>query len=178
MRKLMMDELGRLSTEEFLSAEKLPLTVVLDNVRSGLNVGSIFRTADSFLLERMCLCGYTASPPHRDVLKTALGSTDTIPWESFPDTVSCVEQLKSEGYKIWAVEQVEGSVSLPFFMTAANEKVAVVFGNEVLGVEEDVLKLCDGAIEVPQWGMKHSLNVGVCAGIVLWEIVRKWRFSK
>jgi tRNA G18 (ribose-2'-O)-methylase SpoU len=171
MRKLSMDELGRMSVDEFRQAEKNPILVVLDNIRSMHNVGSVFRTADAFLAEGICLCGYTPQPPHRDIHKTALGATETVDWLYFPTTREAVVTLKERGYKIFAIEQVEGSVSLEKF-TQLNEKIALVFGNEVEGVDSEVLTLCDGCIEIPQLGMKHSLNISVAAGIVLWEMVR------
>lgn len=171
MRKLSMDELGRMSVDEFKQAGKNPVMIVLDNIRSMHNVGSVFRTADAFLAEGICLCGYTPQPPHRDIHKTALGATETVDWFYFATTVEAVQALKAKGYRIFAVEQVEGSISLERF-SAADEKVAVVFGNEVEGVDQDVIALCDGCIEIPQLGMKHSLNISVAAGIVLWEMVR------
>lgn len=166
-----MDELGRMSVDEFKQARKNPVMIVLDNIRSMHNVGSVFRTADAFLSEGICLCGYTPQPPHRDIHKTALGATETVDWMYFPTTVEAVQGLKERGYKIFAIEQVEGSVSLEKF-THTNDKTAVVFGNEVEGVDSEVIKLCDGCIEIPQLGMKHSLNISVAAGIVLWELVR------
>jgi 23S rRNA (guanosine2251-2'-O)-methyltransferase len=170
MRKLSMDELNRKSVHEFRESDKMPIVVVLDNIRSMHNVGSVFRTADAFLLQGMYLCGYTPQPPHRDIHKTALGATETVHWQYAATTVEAVQQLKEEGYKVFAIEQVEGSVHLHKFEVDA--PLAVVFGNEVSGVGEDVLKLCDGSIEIPQLGMKHSLNISVAAGIVLWELVR------
>lgn len=166
-----MDELGRLSVDEFKQAAKNPIMVVLDNIRSMHNVGSVFRTADAFLAEGICLCGYTPQPPHRDIQKTALGATETVDWIYFPATLEAVKALKERGYKIFAVEQAEGSISLERF-TEPDAKIAIVFGNEVEGVNSAVLLLCDGCIEIPQWGMKHSLNISVAAGIVLWELVR------
>jgi 23S rRNA (guanosine2251-2'-O)-methyltransferase len=172
MRKLSMDELGRKSVDEFKQAEKTPVIVVLDNIRSMHNVGSVFRTSDAFLLQAIFLCGYTPQPPHRDINKTALGATETVDWIYYPTTVEAVEQLKQNRYKVFGIEQTEGSISLEKFTTANDDKLAVVFGNEVEGVDSEVLKLCDGSIEIPQLGMKHSLNISVAAGIVLWEIVR------
>jgi tRNA G18 (ribose-2'-O)-methylase SpoU len=167
-----MDELGRKSVEEFKEAEKTPVIAVLENIRSMHNVGSVFRTADAFLIEAIFLCGYTPLPPHRDINKTALGATETVDWIHFPTTVDAINTLKKEGFKVFAVEQTEGSVSLEKFPATANEKIAVVLGNEVEGVNDEVLKLVDGSIEIPQLGMKHSLNISVAAGIVLWEIMR------
>jgi 23S rRNA (guanosine2251-2'-O)-methyltransferase len=173
MRKLDMDELGRKSVAEFKAADKTPVVIVLNNVRSMHNVGSVFRTADAFLLEGICLCGYTPQPPHRDIHKTALGATDTVQWQYFANAADAVTQLKAEGYHVYAVEQVAGSILLQQFSAAAKHPLALVFGNEVSGVEEAVLQLCNGSIEIPQWGMKHSLNIAVSAGIVLWEVVRQ-----
>jgi 23S rRNA (guanosine2251-2'-O)-methyltransferase len=164
-----MDELGRMSVTEFKQASKHPIIVVLDNIRSMHNVGSVFRTADAFLAEAICLCGYTPQPPHRDIHKTALGATETVDWMYFPTTLEAVKGLKERGYKLFAVEQTEGSISLEKF-DAKDEKIAIVFGNEVGGVDADVIKLCDGCIEIPQFGTKHSLNISVAAGIVLWKL--------
>ena len=172
MRKLEMHELNRKSPEAFREAEKLPIVVVLDNIRSMHNVGSVFRTADAFLLRGIFLCGYTPRPPHRDITKTALGATDTVEWKYFPTTKEAVLQLKDEGYEIWSIEQVEKSVPLNKF-DASNKKLAIVFGNEVNGVDSEIIKLSTGCIEIPQMGMKHSLNISVAAGIVLWELVRQ-----
>ncbi len=164
-----MDELGRMSVNEFKQAPKNPVMVVMDNIRSMHNVGSVFRTADAFLAEGICLCGYTPQPPHRDIHKTALGATETVDWLYFPSTVEAVKALKERGYKLFAIEQAEGSISLERFILP-DAKIAIVFGNEVEGVDTEVLKLCDGCIEIPQWGMKHSLNISVAAGIVLWKL--------
>jgi 23S rRNA (guanosine2251-2'-O)-methyltransferase len=172
MRKLGMDELNRKSVNEFRESEKTPVVVVLDNIRSMHNVGSVFRTADAFLIRAVYLCGYTPQPPHRDIHKTALGATETVAWRYFTTAVAAVGSLKEEGYAVFAVEQVENSVSLRRFAEQLSRPLAVVFGNEVQGVGEDVLSLCDGSVEIPQWGMKHSLNISVAAGIVLWELVR------
>jgi len=168
-----MDELGRKSVAAFKEAEKNRVVLVLDNIRSMHNVGSVFRSADAFLVEGICLCGYTPQPPHRDIHKTALGATETIDWIHLPTTLEAVQQLKAKGYKVFALEQAEGSVQLDQFTAASLFPLAIILGNEVEGVDADVLKLCDGCIEIPQFGMKHSLNVSVAAGIVLWEIVRK-----
>lgn len=172
MRKLSMDELQRKSVTEFREAEKIPLVAILDNVRSMHNVGSVFRTADAFLLKSIYLCGFTPQPPHRDIHKTALGATETVDWKYFAAASDAVKSLQDEGYRIFAVEQVENSVPLHSFQIEQTEKLAVIFGNEMNGVGEEVLKLCDGCIEIPQLGMKHSLNISVAAGIVLWELVR------
>ncbi|HLY69015.1 MAG TPA: RNA methyltransferase [Puia sp.] len=167
-----MDELKRKSVHAFKAADKIPIIVVLDNIRSMHNVGSIFRTADAFLLEKIYLCGYTPQPPHRDIHKTALGSTETVEWKYFDKTVDAVNSLRKDGYMIVAAEQVENSTALNEFYFAQNSKLAIIFGNEVIGVEEEILELCDSCIEIPQMGMKHSLNIAVAAGIVLWEFVR------
>lgn len=166
-------ELNRKTVDEFREAEKFPLVVVLDNVRSMHNVGSVFRTADAFLVSGIRLCGYTPRPPHRDIQKTALGATETVSWQYAEKATDAVRKLKDEGYRIFAVEQVENSVPLQEFSYEKEEKLAVIFGNEVTGVDAEVLTLCDGYIEIPQFGMKHSLNISVAAGIVLWEFVRR-----
>ena len=173
MRKLTMDELGRKSVADFKLADKKPLVVVMDNIRSMHNVGSVFRTADAFLIAGICLCGFTPQPPHRDIQKTALGATESVDWLYYENTIAAVEALKEQGYKVFAIEQTKGSISLENFKTYLNnEPVAFVFGNEVEGVSEEVLAICDGAVEIPQYGMKHSLNISVAAAIVLWEMVR------
>lgn len=172
MRKLSMDELGRKSVEEFRQSAKNKIIVVMDNIRSMHNVGSVFRTGDAFLIEAIFLCGYTAQPPHRDIHKTALGATETVDWIYFEKTLDAVLELKSKGYKVYGIEQVEGSILLDQFSYDKKEKIALVFGNEVEGVNDEVLKICNGCIEIPQQGMKHSLNISIAAGIVLWELVR------
>ena len=173
MRKLSMDELGRKSVEEFKNAAKNPIIVVLDNIRSMHNVGSVFRSADAFLVEAIFLCGYTPQPPHRDIQKTALGATETVDWLYFETTSDAVTQLKSKGYKVYAVEQAAESISLEKIRVKPQENIAIVMGNEVEGVQDDVLMMVDGCLEIPQAGMKHSLNISVAAGIVLWELTRK-----
>jgi tRNA G18 (ribose-2'-O)-methylase SpoU len=173
MRKLGMDELNRKSVNAFKESEKTPIVVVLDNIRSMHNVGSVFRTADAFLVQAVYLCGYTPQPPHRDIHKTALGATETVEWKYFASAAEAVQELQSAGYGVYAVEQTEGSVSLTAFSSGCSGPMAVVFGNEVSGVSEGALALCDGGIEIPQWGMKHSLNISIAAGIVLWELVRE-----
>lgn len=169
MKFLRNEELNRPCKEDYLWSAKLPVTVVLDNVRSGLNVGSVFRTADGFLAERIFLCGITAQPPDREILKTALGATETVPWEYFANTGKALEKLTSEGYQIIAVEQADKSESLEQTSIQPGNKYALVFGHEVRGVDEMLLPLIHRAIEVPQSGTKHSLNIAVCAGIVLWK---------
>lgn len=166
-------ELNRKTVDEFRAAEKIPLVVVLDNVRSMHNVGSVFRTADAFLVNGIRLCGYTPRPPHRDIQKTALGATETVSWQYAEKTVDAIAELKAEGYRVFAVEQVEKSIPLQEFSFDKGEKLAIIFGNEVTGIDPDVLALCDGFIEIPQFGMKHSLNISVAAGIVLWELAAK-----
>lgn len=173
MRKLLNSELGRKSLEEFRKAVKFPVIIVLDNIRSHHNVGSVFRTADAFLIEKICLCGITPVPPHRDIRKTALGATDSVEWSYHRKTTEAIKDLKEKGYKIFGVEQVVGSVRLQDFKIEGGEKYALVFGHEVKGIEQEVLDICDMCIEIPQFGTKHSFNVSVCAGIVLWEIFVK-----
>ena len=171
MRKLSMDELSRKTVDEFKDSRKIPVTIVLDNVRSMHNVGSIFRTADAFLVEQICLCGYTPQPPHRDIHKTALGATETVNWAYYSSAIDCIGQLKNKGYSILAVEQADGSEMLDKISgESLAGKIAVVFGNEVEGVQDEVLAKCDSAVEIPQYGTKHSLNVGVAAGIVLYTL--------
>jgi 23S rRNA (guanosine2251-2'-O)-methyltransferase len=172
MRKLRMDELPRKSRTEIREAEKLPVVLLLENIRSMHNVGSVFRTADAFLAEGIYLCGYTPQPPHRDIHKTALGATETVVWKYVEKSTDALKFLKADGYQIMAVEQVSGSVPLQRFKLQSGEKMVLIFGNEVQGVSEEALECCDGCIEIPQFGMKHSLNVSVAAGMVLWELVR------
>jgi 23S rRNA (guanosine2251-2'-O)-methyltransferase len=172
MRKLGMDELERKSVSEFRQSDKTPVIVVLDNIRSMHNVGSVFRTADAFLLKGIYICGYTPQPPHRDIHKTALGATETVDWRYFATTAEAIRSLKAEGYAVYAIEQTVGSIRLQDFAALSKGALAVVFGNEVSGVGEEALALCDGSVEIPQWGMKHSLNISIAAGIVLWELVR------
>ena len=173
MRKLLNEELNRLTADEFRAHSKTPLVIVLDNVRSHLNVGSVFRTADAFLIEAIYLCGITGIPPHRDIHKTALGATETVAWKHFPSTISAIEILKKEGFQIISIEQAENAVMLNKFMPVEGLKYAIVFGNEVEGVEQQVVSAGDVVIEIPQFGMKHSLNVAVSAGIVVWDLVCK-----
>lgn len=177
MRKLRMEELERLTPEEFEIAEKTPLVIILDNVRSALNVGSAFRTADAFALVKIYLCGITATPPHREILKTALGATETVAWEFVGNAVEAVERLQTEGYLVLAVEQAVGSSQLQTFEPQENTKYALVFGNEVHGVSEPTMKIVNGAIEIPQFGTKHSLNIAVCIGIVAWDFFKKLRLN-
>ena len=171
MRKLSMDELGRKSVSEFKQADKTPVVVVLDNIRSMHNVGSVFRTADAFLIEAIFLCGYTPQPPHRDIHKTALGATETVDWMYFSTAKEAIQLLINKQYTIYAIEQVSESISLNNFQLITSP-TAIIFGNEVEGVDASLLPLCHGYIEIPQLGMKHSLNISVAAGIVLWELVK------
>ena len=168
MRKLSMEELNRISKEDFEQAEKLPIIMVLDNIRSLSNVGAFFRTADAFRIGELFLCGITACPPHREIHKTALGADETVKWRYFDTTEAACRQLKEEGYRIFAVEQVEGSIPLQAFKFEPH--TAYILGNEVEGVSEGALPYCEGAIELPQEGTKHSINVSVCAGIVMWKL--------
>ena len=171
MRKIANEELGRPTAEEFARMERMPVTVVLDNIRSAQNVGSFFRTADAFAAERICLCGITAVPPAREIHKTALGAELTVAWSRHERTADCLEALRREGCRILAVEQVEGSEGLDDFRPEAGVRYALVFGNEVEGVSQEAVDACDGAIEIPQAGTKHSLNVSVAGGVVLWKFV-------
>lgn len=172
MRKLSMKELGRKTVEEFREAEKYPLIVVLENIRSAYNVGSVFRTSDAFLVEAIYIIGYSAKPPHKEIKKTALGAEETVSWKYFKTTAEAIELLRNDGYNVYAAEQAEGSYKLNAIDIEQGEKIAVVFGNEVTGVEQSTIALCDGCIEIPQMGMKHSLNIATAAGVVLWELVR------
>jgi 23S rRNA (guanosine2251-2'-O)-methyltransferase len=172
VRKIPNAELGRKSVAQYKKSEKSPFVIVLDNVRSHNNVGSVFRTADAFLTRKVYLCGITARPPHRDIQKTALGATDSVEWSYYQHTTVAVKDLKGEGYIIVGVEQAEGSVKLQDFVVDRNLKYALIFGHEVNGVSQEVLDQCDICIEIPQFGTKHSFNIAVSAGIVLWELNR------
>ena len=172
MRKLKITEMGRMTVEQFREAEKIPLVVVLDGVRSLYNVGSVFRTADAFRLAGIVLCGITATPPHPEIHKTALGAEDSVSWKYFEDTMQAVEWLRKEGYTLLAIEQCEGSTLLPEF-TIEQSKYAVILGNEVKGVQQQVVDACDGCLEIPQFGTKHSLNVSVTAGIIIWHFAQQ-----
>lgn len=173
MRKLKLDELNRATVDEFKTQDKLPVAVVLDNVRSMHNIGSIFRTSDGFAVEQVCLCGITAQPPHREIEKTALGATQSINWIYYATPLQAVEALRTQGYKIIAIEQAENSIMLNTFAPAPNEKYALIFGNEVNGVSDEVMQNIDACIEIPQFGTKHSFNIVVSAGIVLWDFFQK-----
>jgi tRNA G18 (ribose-2'-O)-methylase SpoU len=173
MRKLLNRELVRKTVEQFRKSEKSPIVIVLDNVRSQSNVGSIFRTADAFVTEAIYLCGITAKPPHREIQKTALGATESVAWKYFAETSDAVRELKDKGYKIIGIEQVEGSVELQDMQVEKGVKYALVFGHEVNGVDQDVLNFCDLCVEIPQFGTKHSFNIAISVGIVLWELSKK-----
>lgn len=178
--KLTTEEMGRMSVEEFRASEKLPLTVVLDNVRSLNNIGSVFRTSDAFRVEHIALCGITATPPHREIHKTALGAEDSVAWSYHEDTAECVKGLKERGYKIYAVEQVNDSIKIGISnkeLAIEGHPIAIVMGNEIEGVQESLLPLCDGSLEIPQYGTKHSLNVSCAAAIVIWEMFKKLRID-
>jgi len=173
MRKLDNEELPRLTVDGFKQADKMPIVVVLDNVRSCNNVGSVFRTSDAMLVSKICLCGITATPPDKEIHKTALGAENTIDWEYYKETNEAVELLRKDGYTIIAIEQVEGSIPLNDYRPSLDEKLALIFGNEVKGVQQDIVNLCDKTIEIPQFGTKHSFNIAVSAGIVLWDLFNK-----
>ena len=175
MRKLLNEELGRPTLEECANIDKLPVTVILDNVRSAQNVGSFFRTADAFSIEHIALCGISATPPNREIHKTALGAEMSVAWSYYPTTLECVERLRAEGYRILAIEQIENSTMLNTFRAEEGVKYALVFGNEVDGVDQAIADVVDGAIEIPQVGIKHSLNVSVSAGILMWEMFRQYK---
>ena len=175
MRKLKNSELDRLSVEEYKEVAKIPITVVLDNIRSCNNIGSVFRTSDALLIEKVMLCGITATPPNKDIHKTALDAEKSVPWEYFEETEEAIVKLKEAGYQVYAVEQVENSISLPEFIPQKDQKLALVFGNEVKGVQQSVVNICDWAIEIPQYGTKHSFNISVSACIVLCDLVYKIR---
>lgn len=171
--KKSMEELGRMSTEEMQQAKKHSVIVILDDIRSMHNVGSAFRTCDAFFIEALYLCGFTPQPPHREIHKTALGATDTVSWQHFATTTDAVKAAKEQGYKIVAIEQAHDSTMLNNYVWDMHEKTALVFGNEVRGVNDDVMQMADACIEIPQWGSKHSLNISVSLGVVLWELVRE-----
>lgn len=172
-RKIKNSELNRKSVEEFKEAKKTPIIVILDNIRSLNNIGSVFRTADAFLIEKVYLCGITAKPPHKDIQKTALGATETVVWEHVEDTLTLVEKLKEDNVKVFSIEQAEGAVMLNDFKPEIGEKIAVIFGNEVKGVQQEVVSASDGVIEIPQAGSKHSLNISVSTGVILWDLYSK-----
>ena len=174
MRKLLNEELDRLSVEVFKTVDKIPFMIVLDNVRSLNNIGSVFRTADAFRLEGIYLCGITATPPHREIHKTALGATESVYWEYREETTDAIAELKEKGYQIYSVEQTDGSVLLDQVQISDKQKYALVFGHEIRGVDQQVVDMSDQCIEIPQYGTKHSLNISVAAGIVIWELFGCW----
>ncbi len=171
--KLSLSGLNRIGVEEFKQKEKNPIVIVLDNIRSMNNVGSVFRTSDAFLIEKIFLCGITPKPPHREIQKTALGATETVEWEYKHTTFDAIDELKGKGYLIYSIEQAVGSIMLNDFVFPQKEKVAVVFGNEVEGVDQEIINISNGVIEIPQFGTKHSLNISVSAGIVIWDLFNK-----
>jgi len=173
MRKLLNEELDRLSVEAFKKVEKTPFVLVMDNVRSLHNIGSLFRTADAFLLEGIYLCGITATPPHREIHKTALGATESVDWIFYEKTIDAISELKEKGYMILSIEQTEGAILLDQVQLSDNQKYALVFGHEIRGVDQKVVDMSDQCIEIPQYGTKHSLNISVAAGIVIWELFRR-----
>jgi len=172
-RKLKLQELGRISVDEFKSANKTPIIIVLDNIRSLNNIGSVFRSSDAFRIEKIYLCGITAQPPHRDIHKTALGATESVEWEYVEDTVVLIESLKNNGIITLAIEQAENSLKLDEFVPIQNQKYAIIMGNEVDGVQQSVINASDYVLEIPQIGTKHSLNISVCTGVVLWDLFSK-----
>ena len=177
MRKLENSELDRKSIEDFIQSEKTPIILVLDDIRSLNNIGSVFRTADAFLIEKIYLCGISATPPNKEIHKTALGATETVDWEHNPDVLKVIENLKKENITTLAIEQVESAVFLQDFKVDKDKKYALVFGNEVYGVSQEAVRLCDGCIEIPQLGTKHSLNISVSAGIVVWDLFQKMKWN-
>lgn len=176
MRKLANSELERKTVEDFKQADKTPIIIILDDIRSLHNIGSVFRTADAFLIEKIYLCGITAIPPNKEIHKTALGATETVSWEYAKDVLEVIQNLKHENISVLAIEQVENSIFLQNFSPEENKKYALVFGNEVKGVFQEAVAICDGVIEIPQLGTKHSLNISVSAGIVVWDLFQKLRF--
>lgn len=178
MRKLKNEELNRLSVEGFKKSDKTPIIVVLDNIRSLNNIGSVFRTCDAFLIQKIYLCGITATPPHKDIHKTALGSTETVDWDYAEDTVDVIKALKKQNTQVISIEQAENATMLNDFNTEPNTTYAVVFGNEVKGVSQDVIDLSDGVVEIPQFGTKHSLNISVSAGVVIWDLFNKLKYKQ
>ena len=178
MRKLENSELDRKSIVDFKEAKKTPIIIILDDIRSLHNIGSVFRTADAFLIEKIYLCGITATPPNKEIHKTALGATDTVTWEHRDDIIEVIEDLKKEDVLVYAIEQVENAVFLENFEVDFTKKYALVFGNEVFGVAQKAVKLCDGCIEIPQLGTKHSLNISVSAGIVIWDLFKQFKMKK
>jgi len=177
MKKLSMSQLNRLSAEEFKNSGKMPVVIVLDDVRSAYNVGSIFRTADAFRVSGIYICGISARPPHKDISKTALGATESVEWKYFRDASDAVRSLKEEDFKVYAIEQADESISLEQFMPEKVSKIAIIFGHEVFGVRDELFPVIDGCLEIPQFGTKHSFNVAISAGIVLWELSKKLKIK-
>ncbi len=173
MRKLENSELDRKSISDFKEAKKNPIIIILDNIRSLNNIGSVFRTSDAFLIEKIYLCGITATPPNKEINKTALGATDTVAWEYYENVLEVITNLKKDNVSVFAIEQVESAVFLQDFEVEKDKKYALIFGNEVFGVNQSAIEICDGTIEIPQLGTKHSLNISVSAGIVIWDLFRK-----
>lgn len=176
MRKLENSELDRKSISDFKDAKKTPIIIILDDIRSLNNIGSVFRTSDAFLIEKIFLCGITATPPNKEIHKTALGATETVAWEYYENVIEVIENLKKDNVSVFAIEQVESAIFLQDFEVEKNKKYALIFGNEVFGVNQSAIQICDGTIEIPQLGTKHSLNISVSAGIVIWDLFRKFKF--
>ena len=173
MRKLKNNELNRLNLEEFKNSKKTPLVIVLDNIRSAHNVGSVFRTSDAFLVKRICLCGITPTPPHKEIRKTALGASESVNWRRYTNSIDCIQELKASGYYIISIEQTDKAIMLNDFIPKKDKKYAFVFGNEVKGVEQEIVTVSDEVIEIPQYGTKHSLNISVSSGVVIWDFFQK-----
>lgn len=176
MRKLENSELDRKSISDFKEAKKTQIIIILDDIRSLNNIGSVFRTSDAFLIEKIFLCGITATPPNKEIHKTALGATETVAWEYYENVIEVIENLKKDNVSVFAIEQVESAIFLQDFEVEKNKKYALIFGNEVFGVNQSAIEICDGTIEIPQLGTKHSLNISVSAGIVIWDLFRKFKF--
>ncbi len=172
-KKLSLDSIGRISKEEYKDSDKLPLVIIMDNIRSMNNVGSVFRSSDAFRIEKLYLCGITPKPPHREIHKTALGSTDNVDWESSDSAIETIRELQGQGYLIYSLEQTLNSINLKGFIPIPNKKYGIVIGNEVDGVSQEIIDICDGVIEIPQFGTKHSLNVSVATGIIIWDLYSK-----
>lgn len=175
-RKLKLDELNRVSLETFKTTQKVPIRIILDNIRSMNNVGAVFRTSDAFKVDQILLCGVTAQPPHRDIQKTALGATESVDWVYHEKTLDAISVCKKEGYQVVSIEQAENSMMLNDFQVTSSDKIAIVMGNEVHGVDQDVIDASDFVVEIPQFGTKHSLNISVCTGVVVWDLFSKMNF--
>lgn len=176
MKKIDNKDLGRVSVEQFKASDKISVQIILDDIRSLNNIGSVFRTSDAFRVKKIFLCGITAQPPHREIQKTALGATETVAWEYRADIIALIHELKATNTKVYAIEQVENSISLEKFSPNNSEEIALIFGNEVMGVSQEAINICDGSIEIPQYGTKHSLNIAVSCGVVIWDIFAKLSF--